>query len=81
MNKQMDEDDFNEWVEDFFDLDSMILNIVYILYQAYKDQHTTGIGLIVETEPQKPIEDSEIANLALYLTEKGLTFKHKRDNI
>ena len=81
MNKQMDEDDFNEWIEDFFGLDPMMLNIVYVLWEAYRDKHTTGIGVIVETEPDKPIENSEIMELYQFLSEKGLQFKHKRDSI
>ena len=53
MNIQRDEDDFNEWVDNFFDLDPMMLNIVYLLYEAYLNKQTTGIGVIVETEPPK----------------------------
>lgn len=81
MKAQNDESEFNEWVDNFFDLDPMMLNIVYLLWQAYMNQQTTGIGLIVETEPKKPIEDSEIASLSLHLMENGLKFKHKRDKI
>lgn len=81
MKKQSDEEDFNEWVDNFFDLDPMILNIVYLLWQAHVSKQTTGIGLIVETEPRKPITDSEVANLSLHLMEKGLTFKHKGNKI
>ena len=104
------DDDFNEWVDNFFDLDPMMLNIVYLLYEAYLNKQTTGIGLIVETEPPKkkyskatikeakklaldivdcnaksegkePISSNEIAELSLFLSEKGLQFKHKGDTI
>ena len=70
MKAQSDEEEFNNWVETFFDMDPMMLAIVYRLFQANKDKRTKAIGIIVEIEPQ-PIEDSEIANLALRLLEKG----------
>lgn len=81
MKAQRDENEFNEWVDNFFDLDPMILNIVYLIWQAYINKQTTGIGVIVETEPRKPITDNEIAALSLHLMEKGLTFKHKQDKM
>lgn len=81
MKAQRNEDDFNDWIENFFDLDPMMLNIAYLLYEAHLNKQTTGIGIIVETEPKKPIKDSEVANLSLFLMENGLQFKHKRDSI
>ena len=80
MKAQSDEEEFNNWVETFFDMDPMMLAIVYRLFQANKDKRTKAIGIIVEIEPQ-PIEDSEIANLALFLLEKGLQLEHKRDTM
>ena len=68
MNTTHDDQDFTEWIDNFFDLDPLVLNLVYQIYIAHRDKHLTGIGLIIEREAPKPIKESEIAKLSLHLT-------------
>jgi len=71
---------FVRWVKNMFDNDPIAIHLTLQIYRALQDKQFDMIGLIVESEPE-PISDSEIANLALYLTEKGLPRKHKRDTL
>lgn len=72
--------EFVKWTKRLFDDDPIALHLVFQIYKAINDKQTSLMGVIVESEPD-PITDSEIANLALFLTEKGLPTNHKHDNI
>lgn len=77
------QDDFKEfenWVKKLFDGDPLAYMLAYQIFDAMKDKRMTGIGVIVETK-EVPIKDSDIANLALFLTEKGLPINRKRDTM
>ena len=76
----IEDPDFEEWIDNRFDLDPMIIAIIYKIYGASQNKRTAKIGVIVELEPE-PIEEKEIATLALHLMEKGLQFKRKRDTL
>lgn len=73
--------EFDNWVKSLFDRDPLAYMLVYQIFEAMKDKRMTGLGVIVEKEERKQIENSEIADLALFLTEKGLLIKRKRDTI
>lgn len=78
--KTEDFSEFEKWVRSLFNDDQLAYTLVYQIFEALKDKQMTGVGVIVETEPST-IKDSDVANLALHLTEHGLQFKRKRDTI
>ena len=47
---------FEEWIDNRFDLDPMIIAIIYKIYGASQNKRTAKIGVIVELEPE-PIEE------------------------
>lgn len=76
--------EFEKWVKRLFDDDVVATNLVFQIFKGTHDKQTSGMGVIIEKDPPRkvpPIQNSEIASLSLYLLEKGLPMKRKRDNM
>lgn len=58
-----DSSDFEEWIDNRFDLDPMIFMVIYQIYLAQKDQRLDSLGIIVDGEDKKPISNKEIMKL------------------
>ena len=78
MNENYEEmDEFEHWLDNRFDFDSMIYNVIYKIFEASQDKRTSTIGVIVEKDPE-PITAQDFYSLRSNL-DKGLKVSFKRD--